>query len=219
MNNQDILFASLMGSKAIQTLERLDIVQNELTKHVLPTIQFLPFRNISGVQEVNQATQSNIWEADPPQSYDKQFFPLLFSFTEDGVKWLFPYEPLISVSGGNEILKTKVAKLRNATGIQQSGTIKQRIRPKDYQITITGVLIGKKLIGKPEDCYPKDQLKPLLEFLKSAKEVWVFCPLLELLGINKIAIEDYSFPFTKGQNVQAYEIKALSDYDYNLIIK
>lgn len=219
MNNKDILFASLMGSKALETLGRLDIVQNELTKHVLPEIQFLPFRNISAVQEVRQATQSNIWEADTQQSQEQQFFPLLFSFTEDGAKWLFPYEPLISVSGGNEILKSNVAKMRNAKGIQQSGTIKTRISPKDYEITITGVLIGKKLIGKPEDCYPKDQLKPLLEFLKVAKEVWVFCPLLELLGINKIAIEEYSFPFTKGQNVQAYEIKALSDYEYNLIIK
>jgi hypothetical protein len=219
MNKQDILFASLMGSKALETLGRLDLVQNELIKHVLPPIQFLPFKNITGVQEVGQVSQNNIWEADSEQSKEQQFFPLLFSLSEKGEKWLFPFEPLISVSGGNEILKTNVSKMRNATGIQQSGTIKQRIIPKDYQITITGVLIGKKLIGKQEDCYPKDQLKPLLEFLKLAKEVWVFCPLLELLGINKIAIEDYSFPFTKGQNVQAYEIKALSDYDYNLIIK
>ncbi|WP_269686504.1 DUF6046 domain-containing protein [Flavobacterium lacustre] len=219
MNNQDILFASLMGSKAIKTLERLDIVENEITKHVFPPIQFLPFRNITGIKEVNQAEQKYIWEADPEQSKEQQFFPLSFSFTEKGTQWLFPYEPLISVLGGNEIGKTKVARINDTSGNKLIGTIKQRIAPKDYEITITGVLIGKKLKGKHEDCYPKEQLRLLLNFLKVTKDVWVFCPLLELLGINKIAIEEFSFPFTKGENVQAYEIKAFSDFDYNLIIK
>lgn len=219
MNNQDILFASLMGSKAIKTFERLDIVESELTKNVFPPIQFLPFRNITGVKEVNLAEQNNLWEADQEQSKKQQFFPLSFSFTEKGQQWLFPYEPLISISGGNEIIKTKVSRISDANGNTSSGTIKQRIVPKDYEITITGVLIGKKLKGKPEDCYPKEQLKTLLNFLKATKEVYVFCPILELLGINKIAIEDFSFPFTKGENVQAYEIKAFSDFTYNLIIK
>ena len=166
MNNQDILFASIMGSKAIQTLERLDIVENELTKHVLPPFPFLPFRNISGVQEVrqdypqsniwnkdSQVTKRNIWEADTELSADQQFFPLSFMFAENGAKWLFPYEPLISISGGNNIVKRNVAKNGKV-----SGTIKEHFSQKDFDITITGFLIGKNLKGKPEDCYPNDQM-------------------------------------------------------------
>lgn len=232
MNNQDILFAGLMGVKAVKTLERLDIVQNELTKHVFPPIPFLPFRNITGVQEVSigaqsniwkadhQVTQRNLWEADPEQSEDHQFFPLSFSFFESGTKWLFPYEPLISISGGSNIVKRNVAK--NGTderGKQLTGTIKERWSQKDFDITITGVLMGKKLRGKPEDCYPKAQMNSLFEFLTAQKEIYVFCHLFEPLGINRIVIEDYSFPFTKGENVQAYEIKAVSDSIHKLLIE
>ena len=47
----------------------------------------------------------------------------------------------------------------------------------------------------------------------------VYCEPLQLLGINRIVIEEMSFPFTKGENVQAYEISALSDFDFNLLLE
>ena len=36
MDNNDILFASLVGSKIVEMVPRLTQVQNELMKHVLP---------------------------------------------------------------------------------------------------------------------------------------------------------------------------------------
>ena len=46
----------------------------------------------------------------------------------------------------------------------------------------------------------------------------VYSPPLELLGINRIVIESFSFPFSKGEDVQAYEIKAFSDFDHKLLL-
>jgi hypothetical protein len=222
MNNTDILFASIIGGKAFETLERLELVENELTKHVLPAIPFLPFRDTIQIQNKtqNNGFKATIWEADSPQPKEKQFFPLSFSFSESGVNWLFPYEPLVSISGGNNIVKRNVSKIgTDKKGNLLTGTIKERWSQKDYEITITGVLIGKKLNGRPEDCYPKKKLTELFEFLTAQKIIYCYCHLFEPLGINQLVIEDFSFPFTKGENVQAYEIKAVSDSNHKLLLE
>lgn len=62
-------------------------------------------------------------------------------------------------------------------------------------------------------------MQELMQFLVSVGSLFVYSHPLEILGINHIVIEDYSFPFTKGENVQAYEIKAISDFPYSLTIK
>ena len=42
ITSKDIIFAGLMGSQSVGTIKRAGVVQNELQKHVLPTIPFLP---------------------------------------------------------------------------------------------------------------------------------------------------------------------------------
>jgi hypothetical protein len=218
MGNTDILFASLVGSKIVEMVPRLTAVQNELMKHVLPPLPFLPFRNSEGITQVTPEEYLNLWEADKPLSKEQQFFPLSLSIDQGATYFRLPYEPLISISGKNVITKRRVAKWTEDKKDQLTGTIKERWSQDDYEITITGVLMGALLKGKYEDCYPKDDFAKLKKVLTNSKEIWVSCPPLELLGINKIVIDDFSFPFTKGENVQAYEIKACSDYSYNLLL-
>lgn len=219
MDNTDILFASLVGSKIVEMVPRLTTVQNELMKHVLPPLPFLPFRNEEGVIAVSAEEYSNLWEADAALSKEQQFFPLSLSI--DGGKTYFrlPYEPLISISGKNVIAKRRVSKWNSESTKQLTGTIKERWSQDDYEITITGVLIGSLLRGNMEDCFPKDDFQKLRNILTHAKQVKVNCAPLELLGINNIVIDDFSLPFTKGENVQAYEIKACSDFSYNLLME
>ena len=217
LDNQDILFAGLMGSRFVKTIENSNLVQNELAKHVLPPIPFLPLKNENNVALVNSDgySISNNWTQKESIPESQQFFPLSFSFTEGGQKWTFPYEPMMNVSSGNNIVKRNVAKQGN----KLIGTIKERWSRKDFDITVTGALIGALMKGNVEDCYPKQQLERLFEFLVYAKEIYVYSPLLETLGVTKVIIEDYSFPFTKGENVQAYELKLTSDFSYDLLIK
>ena len=217
LSNQDILFASLMGVRNIGVYQRSQLVQNELSKHVLPNIPFLPLQQndsaVTGSKTINPSFRLNQADAATPES--QQFFPLSFSFTKDGTKWLFPYEPMINISSGNNIVKRNVAK----QGKELVGTVKERWSRKDFDIQVTGVLIGSLLKGSVEDCYPKKQLQELFEFLIYEKEFYVYSPPLDALGITKVVVEDYSFPFTKGENVQAYDIKLVSDFSYNLLVK
>lgn len=219
MGNTDILFASLVGSKVVKMIPRLEAVQNELMKHVLPPIPFLPFRNDEGVIDVSAEEYLNLWEADKPLSKEQQFFPFSLSIDEGKTFFRLPYEPLISISGKNVIAKRRVAKWNAENAKQLTGTIKERWAQDDYEITITGVLMGSLLRGNMEDCFPRADFEKLKEVLTHAKQIKVNCAPLELLGINDIVVDDFSFPFTKGENVQAYGIKACSDFAYNLLLK
>jgi hypothetical protein len=217
LTGKDLFFAGLMGSNAVGVIQRSGIVQNELAKRVLPTIPFLPVQNENNVGSVNSSGYNieNNWQQQESIPEAQQFFPLSFSFTEGGQKWLFPYEPMINISSGNNIVKRNVAK----QGDKLIGTIKERWSRKDFDISVTGVLIGKEMKGTAEDCFPRRQMEELFKYLVYAKEIYIYCHPLEILGITKVVIEDYSFPFTKGENVQAYDLKLTSDYSYNLLIK
>jgi hypothetical protein len=214
LTDKDILFGSLMGMANIKTYQRTQLVQNELSKHVLPRIPFLPFQNESVIAHENFNTAFLINQTDLPIPEDQQFFPLSFSLTENGQRWLFPYEPMITISSGNTVIKRNVAK----QGDTLIGTIKERWNRKDFDITVTGALMGSIITGKFEDCFPREQMQRLFEFLKYNKEFYIYCAPLEILGIIKVVVEDYTFPFTKGENVQAYDLKLTSDDFYNLLV-
>lgn len=217
LTNEDILIGSLLGSTVVEQIPRFEAVQNELSKHVLPPINFLPIRSTdSNVSSVNDDRDLELWMEEKQISEENQFFPLSFRSSKDeGNWWLLPWEPMITISASNVIAKRRVAK----AGKNQIGTIKERFSTDDYQITITGALIGNKMLGKPAETYPRFEMEKLRDYLLTAEAIEVKCEALQILNINKIVIEEMSFPFTKGENVQAYEIKAVSDFPYNLIYK
>ena len=218
-SNTDILFASLVGSKVAESIPRFEAVQNELMKHVLPPINFLPLNNNRiNVPEVQNPGEYDVLKADSPVAESDQFFPLSFSVDEGQTWYLLPYEPMLNINGKNEIIRRNVAKSVAPTGATIPGRIKERWNRDDYEITITGVLIGSLMTGDVSDCYPIDDFLKLKEVVTAPKSLRVKCALFELLGINQIVIEEFNFPFTKGENVQAYEIKAYSDYDYKLLL-
>lgn len=214
ISEQDILFASLMGV-ALPEMKQFNAVQNELHKHVLPPIPFLPLADKTMVSREIIPTAVNQWQTQEGIHENGQFFPISFALTDNGTKWTFPFEPAINISSGNNVIMRNVAK----QGKELIGTIKERWSRKDFEITITGALIGRLLKGNPQETYPKSQLIQLFEFLKHHKEIYVYCYPLQLLNINKVVILDYDFPFTKGENVQAFSIKCVSDYSYNLLVK
>lgn len=211
-NKTGIIFSSLVGSVTTESLPRFEAVQDELIKHVLPTIPFLPLKKSKPISQKKKDFTAELWKADKPIAEDRQFFP--FSFVgEDGERYLLPYEPMISISGKNTIVRRNVAK---ANGL--IGSIKERWNQADYEITITGVLIGSVLTGNVEECYPRQDFERLRDYMTTPKSLTVYCEPLQLLGINQIVIEDFNFPFTKGENVQAYDIRAYSDFAYNLLL-
>lgn len=222
MDKKQTIYASLIGSKLIETVPRMQLVENELSKIVLPVLpvpSVVPFfstqQNNEGITKSSaDYTNEKQWQADARLGVNNQFFPLTFSRAGDGLRYQFPYEPLISISGGNSIISRKVAKAPKFIG-----TVKEYWCQDDYEITITGILMGSIETGSVEDCYPREQFERLKEFCTHPAGIEIFCEPLQLLGINRVVVKSFSFPFTKGENVQAYEIQCVSDFSADLLLE
>ncbi|QFG53636.1 DUF6046 domain-containing protein [Chryseobacterium sp.] len=217
LTNENILLASLMGSKVIKQIPRFEAVQNELSKHVLPPVKFLPVN--SAAQRVgdseNYSAGFDLWQNDAAIPKGRQFFPLSFYSQDEQTLWTLPWEPMINIEASNRIIKRDIAK----KGAGLIGSIKERWSTDDYNITITGAFYGNKMQGQSSETYPRTDMDKLRDLLLTPAKIKVLCEPLQILNINHIVIESVSFPFTKGENVQAYEIKAVSDFPYNLIYK
>lgn len=216
MNTTDFYFGALMGNKMIQRVEQFSIIQNEAQKRVLPMPQFS--MDTRGSRVTGTAFDAIPQQQQLPPSKESQFFPLSFSVDEGQTWFTLPYEPMLNVNGKNILIKRYVAKWHAEASGKLFGSIKERWSQDDYTIDIAGALWGSIETGKVDECFPRSDFEKLKTIMTNPKEVWVACPPLELLGINRIAIEDFSFPFTKGENVQAYTIKVYSDSSYNLLI-
>ncbi len=128
--------------------------------------------------------------------------------SDDGVSGGFtlPFDPIISLSSKNIITRRYVNKP------QRRGSIKERWSRDDWEINISGMLIS-------EDTNELEGYENRLLYYCNAKEsLKVDCKVLNEFGIEKVSIESYDFPFTKGVNNQAFTLKCYSDNDYTLLI-
>lgn len=120
----------------------------------------------------------------------------------------FPCDPLISFKGGFKITRRNVAKKT------RGGSVKERWSIDDYTITITGTITGENA----EDM--KDNVKALNTILTQAVTgLNVLCPAFEVLEIERMCVESFDFPFTPGEDNQAFSITAYSDDVHQLLIE
>lgn len=132
--------------------------------------------------------------------------PLRFQLEEPGAaEWLFPYEPMISINGQNRLIRRYVSKGKI------KGSIKERWTQDDYTVTIEGILISE------DGRYPTDDVEKLRTFCEKG-HVKALSPLLEIFGINQLAIESWDMPFTSGANNQNYSMTCYSDDIYKLLL-
>jgi len=220
MGNKELFYASLFGNKLAGKIPALQLVESQTSERILPPIPFLPLQNEINIELKQNDFVAESWKATPPNIED-QFFPLTFRRRkslrpgEPAEQWYtLPYEPLVSVSGSNILIKKAPAKAKNFIG-----TVKERWSQDDYEITITGSLIGPNMLGTVENCYPRSEFEKLRDYCISEQGIEVRCEILQLLGINYIVVEDFTFPFTKGENVQAYEMKCYSDFSSELLLE
>jgi hypothetical protein len=149
---------------------------------------------VSGAKNQYQAAVRIRWEDEP----DSRLFTL-------------PYDPVISIEGGNTIVRRSVLKLGEAE--RRRGTIKELWSQNDYKITISGVLIGK------EGAMPQEDLLRLRNYCEERRRLYIEADMLEPYNIQYIIAESWSLPHTAGMENQAYSITAVSDDDYELLIK
>lgn len=132
------------------------------------------------------------------------YCPMSLKIEGSREEWLLPYEPMVSVTGKNIIIRRQVNKGR------VRGSIKERWVQDDYLIKIEGILIG-------DNAYPEGDVAQLRKFCEEAK-VEVFCPILEIFGISRMVIENYDFPMTTGSTNQNYSLTCYSDDIYKLLL-
>ena len=136
------------------------------------------------------------------------FFQCPLSFIIAGVEWRLPVDPLVSVSGKNVIKRRYVAKSSNR------GSIKECWSQDDYDVNISGVIIAEDAVKLAEHL---SNLRKVCNMAESVEIVSEFLNNPSTFGINRIAIESYDFPFTKGLENQSFTINAYSDDSYKLL--
>lgn len=118
----------------------------------------------------------------------------------------------IDISKQNDIIRTRI--------INEEGTIKEAWSGgDDWQINITGVLIGEQGIFKTDDFEmllnrPNEDTQKLVDISNSLVPITVTCPLLNKRGIYEIVIESIELPHESDwKNLQKFAIKAYSHSD------
>lgn len=142
---------------------------------------------------------------------------LSLSGTVDGQQreYVFRLDPIIAVSGKNIITRRYVAKQRvqrEGEAVLRSGSVKESWSQDDYDITISGVLIGETAEELNE------QVQDLQSVLVCGESLAVVNDLLNSgYGITHVVVDSFQFPHTKGMRNQAYTIKCYSDSSINIL--
>lgn len=114
---------------------------------------------------------------------------------------------LLTVSARNNIVSTPVQGRR--------GTIKEYINAGDFDVNIKGAIVGRF-----RGVYPETLVRDLLSVLKQEASIRIVSDYLRMFDVYELAVTDYSFPQNEGfQNVQLFEINALSDDPVELILE
>ena len=181
-------------------------------------IKGLQHKRMSFIYQIRDAASGRKFDFDDLGDEDRSLalhtmepgMPLLVKLSNGNENyWQLPWEPLVSVNGGNVIVKRNVAKAKNF-----GGTIKERWAQDDWEITIEG-----DFMNEDSTAYPKAAVEQLKAICEAEDTVDVQHELLNSLGITRMVIQDYSFPFTTGPENQRWTVKALSDKGWELLVK
>lgn len=159
-------------------------------------------------KRIEIVSQSELKSTEGLSNLGDNFFQCPLSFMIDGEEWRLPVDPLVSVNGKNVIKRRYVAKSSNR------GSIKECWSQDDYEISISGVIIAE---DAEKLAVHLSNLRKVCNMAESVEVVSEFLNDPRTFGINRIAIENYDFPFTKGLENQSFTIKAYSDDSYKLL--
>lgn len=140
--------------------------------------------------------------------------PLSIKWESEAQWWQLPVEPVVAVRGRNTIVKRSVLKVRNGDK-ERRGTVKELWSQGDYEVSIAGVLQSGERCELPEAA-----LRRLRRYCEGRESVEVLCPLLDIFGIRRLAIEGFDFPHTAGLENLTYSLTCHSDdfYKESLLI-
>lgn len=112
-----------------------------------------------------------------------------------------------------DVTITKQIITTNIQGV--NGSVKEYISQNDYDITIRGALVDES--GQR---YPEEQVLQLVEYCEVPESIKIYSRFLnDNFNIQYLTIQSVSLPQVEGtENVQLFEIKAISDDPIELTI-
>ena len=134
-----------------------------------------------------------------------QYFQTL-KVSYKGEQFVFPNEPLISMSLAKTIVETATV------GKERKGTVKEFINTEDYVLNIRGVCVNPDY----PDEYPTEQVQELQRLFEINDSVEVMNNLfLELFGVKNLVLKNIEWNEMAGQQgLQVYTVNAVSDSDF-----
>ncbi len=213
-NKANAIIGDALAGRVLPTVPALSLMGKTKSTPIRVAGKYTNDENES-ITQTQEYTDVQIYEQDlenikfsiigTPMVFPLEIKPSSFS---DNEYWLLPFEPVIVINGGHTLIRRNVAKGR------LRGTIKERWNTDDYSIKIEGLV--KKV---DEWKFPYQDVRRLRDLLESKETLDVRSPLFEVFHIDRIAVEKYDFPFTKGEENQAYSITAYSDDNWSLLIE
>lgn len=157
-------------------------------------------------------------KGDMPYDYEMQVPVTLKGKTD---LMFFP-EATVSISRERKIVATPV--------INGKGTVKEMITEGDLNLTLAVSIVSTDMEGNYDgyshysyDRYPFKGVERLRRLLDEPNRLDVVSDFLTLFDLDGddfgIIVKSYSMKQDTHLNVQKVEIEALSDYDYDLLIK
>lgn len=152
--------------------------------------------------------------------YGRDFIvPLTIKWKE--VEMHFP-EAVVNVSRGRTIVATPV--------LNGKGTVKEMITDGDLKVSISLAVVSTSIDGDYDgtatriyDTYPYKGVERLRKLLDTPDRLDIVSDFLTLFDLDGgdfgIVVESYSVKQDTHLNRQIFEIQAVSDYDYNLLIE
>ncbi len=145
--------------------------------------------------------------------------PLILKGSKDTLKF---QEAVVNVSRSRNIVSTPVLNGR--------GTVKEMITDGDLDLTITLAVVSGSKDGdfdgtstESYDVYPYNGVERLRKLLDEPERLDVVSDFLKLFDLDGgelgIVVKSYTVHQDTHLNRQVFEIQALSDYDYNLLIE
>ena len=135
--------------------------------------------------------------------------PTSLEFLISGGETLLIEDATVKVTQNRIITKTEIS--------GRSGTIKEYICDKDYDLEITCGVTHMSLSRQRPDTYPLHIVRQLVELSRRPESVEVACKFLEdVFDIRRIAITQSIVDRQSGGNRQVVVLKGLSDDDYML---
>lgn len=145
--------------------------------------------------------------------------PLTLKGSRDTLRF---QEAVVNVSRSRNIVATPVLNGR--------GTVKEMITDSDLDLTITLAVVSGSKDGdfdgtstESYDVYPYNGVERLRKLLDEPERLDVVSDFLKLFDLDGgelgIVVKSYTVHQDTHLNRQVFEIQALSDYDYNLLIE